>query len=160
MRVDWNSGVPWPTIREFTKLRRQLQCKRHIKIDLCVKSSLLRLFHVGRVVQNRRSALSLAKHEWFSSKGREWKIYCCELALSSEPQLWKFPVVGRLHQKIAPKSVPHVQHDYFSSFNQLNHWFVALSLTLPSSSLKLPNWFRVLPDYWPPSVHQKVVQDK
>ena len=79
--------------REFTKLRRQLQCKRHIKIDLCVQSSLLRLFHVGRVVQNRRSALSLAWHEWFSSKGREWKIYCCELALSSEPQLWKFHVV-------------------------------------------------------------------
>ena len=25
---------------------------------------------------------------------------------------------GRLCQKIAPKSVPHVQHDCFSSFNQ------------------------------------------
>ena len=24
---------------------------------------------------------------------------------------------GRLRQNIAPKSVPHVQHDYFSSFN-------------------------------------------
>ena len=27
---------------------------------------------------------------------------------------------GRLHQKITAKSVPHVQHDYFSSFKQLN----------------------------------------
>ena len=45
---------------------------------------------------------------------------------------------GRLRQNIAPKSVPHVQHDYFSSFNQSNHWFVALALTLPSSNLKLP----------------------
>ena len=45
---------------------------------------------------------------------------------------------GRLRQNIAPKSVPHVQHDHFSSFNQWNHWFVALSLTLPSSNLKLP----------------------
>ena len=47
---------------------------------------------------------------------------------------------GRLRQNIAPKSVPHVQHDYFSSFNQLNHWFVALTLTLTlsSSNLKLP----------------------
>ena len=45
---------------------------------------------------------------------------------------------GRLRQKIAAKSVLHVQHDYFSSFNQSNHWFVALSLTLPSSDLKLP----------------------
>ena len=28
---------------------------------------------------------------------------------------------GRLRQNIARKSVPHVQHDYFSSFNQSNH---------------------------------------
>ena len=40
-----------------------------------------------------------------------------------------------LRQNIARKSVPHVQHDYFSSFNQSNHLFVALSL--PSSNLKL-----------------------
>ena len=46
---------------------------------------------------------------------------------------------GRLRQNIAPKSVLHVQHNYFSSFNQSNHWFVALSLTLQSSDLKLPN---------------------
>jgi len=48
---------------------------------------------------------------------------------------WSF---GRLRQNIAPKSVPHMQHDYFSSFNQSHHYFVALSLTLPSSNLKLP----------------------
>ena len=46
---------------------------------------------------------------------------------------------GRLRQNIAPKNVLHVQHDYFSSFNQSNHWFVALSLKLSSSDLKLPN---------------------
>ena len=40
---------------------------------------------------------------------------------------------GRLRQNIAPKSVLHVQHDYFSSFNQSNHRFVALSLPLLSS---------------------------
>ena len=45
---------------------------------------------------------------------------------------------GRLCQNIAPRSVPHVQHDYFSSLNQSNNSFVALSLTLPSSNLKLP----------------------
>ena len=39
---------------------------------------------------------------------------------------------GRLRQNIAPKSVPHVQHDYFSSFKQSNHCFVAFSLTLLS----------------------------
>ena len=45
---------------------------------------------------------------------------------------------ARVRQNFAPKSVPHVQHDYFSSFNQSNHCFVALSLTLPSSNLKRP----------------------
>ena len=39
----------------------------HLKTAL----SLLRLFHVGHVVQNRRSALPLAWHEWFSCKGKE-----------------------------------------------------------------------------------------
>ena len=59
-------------IREFKKLRRQLQRERRIKIELCVKLRLLRLFHVVQVAQNRRSsALSLALHEWFSSKDKE-----------------------------------------------------------------------------------------
>ena len=77
----------------FKKLRRQLQRKRHINIEFCVKLSLLRLFHVDHVAQNTRIALSLAWHKWFSCKGKEWKIYCCELALSSETQIWKFHVV-------------------------------------------------------------------
>ena len=86
-------GTTSHLIREFKKLRRQLQRKRHIKIELCVKLSLLRLFHVDHVVQNTRIALSLAWYERFSCKGKEWKIYCCELALSSEPQIRKFHVV-------------------------------------------------------------------
>ena len=57
--------------REFKKLRRQLQRKRHTKIELCVKLTLLRLFHVDHVVQNSRTALSLAWYEWFSCKGKE-----------------------------------------------------------------------------------------
>ena len=73
--------------RELKKLRRQLQGKRLIKIELCVELSLLRLFHVDHVVQNRRSAVSLAWYEWFSCKGKEEKIYCCELPLSTEPQI-------------------------------------------------------------------------
>ena len=78
---------------QFKKPRQQLQRKRLIKIELCVKLSLLRLFHVDHVVQNRRTALSLAWYKWFSCEGKEWKIYCCELTLSSEPQIWKFCVV-------------------------------------------------------------------
>ena len=108
--------------RQFKKLRRQLQRKRHIKIELCVKLSLLRLFHVGRLVQNRRSALLLAWHEWFSCKGKERKLYCCELALSSNIKYENFTSsFARLRQNIAPNIVPHVQHDYFSSLNQSNH---------------------------------------
>ena len=40
---------------------------------------------------------------------------------------------GRLRQNMATKSVPHVLHDYFSSFNQSNHSFVTSSLLLLSS---------------------------
>ena len=35
--------------------------------------------------------------------------------------------------------MPHVQHDYFSSFHQGNYCFEALSLPWQSSILKLPN---------------------
>ena len=40
---------------------------------------------------------------------------------------------GRLRQIIALKCVPHVQHDYFSSFNQSDHCYLALLLPLPLS---------------------------
>ena len=49
--------------------------------------------------------------------------------------------VEPVHQKacrtcstIAPKCVPHVQHGYFSSFNQSYHWSVALWSPLLSST--------------------------
>ena len=62
-------------------------CNESVPLKLvCVKLSLLRLFYVDHVGQNRRTALSLAWYEWFSCKGKEWKIYCCELPLSSEQE--------------------------------------------------------------------------
>ena len=42
----------------------------------------------------------------------------CRQILKYENFTWSF---GRLRQNIAPKSVPHVQYDYFYSFNQSNH---------------------------------------
>ena len=52
---------------------------------------------------------------------------------------------GRLRQKIALKSVPHVQHDYFSSFNQSYHWFVAFSFfKLPNSKIRDENTKRYI----------------
>ena len=93
-------------------------CKENVTLKLNFALNLLRLFHVGHVVQNLRIALSLAWHEWFSCKGKEEKIYCCELALSSEnsrPCLAGYNKT--LHQL---KSVLHVQHHYFSpSTNQI-----------------------------------------
>ena len=62
MRHEYSVQCP-SDIREL--LRRQLQRKRHIKIELCVKLSLLRLFYVDHVVQNTRIALSLAWYERF-----------------------------------------------------------------------------------------------
>lgn len=46
-------------------MRRLVQRKRHFKVELSVRFSVSRLFHVGRVVQNGRSALSLDWHQWF-----------------------------------------------------------------------------------------------
>ena len=57
--------------KEFKKLRRELQRKRQVTIELCVRLSVLRLFHLGHVVQNRPSALLVAWHEWFSRKGKD-----------------------------------------------------------------------------------------
>ena len=55
--------------REFKKLRRQLQLKRHIKVQLCVKLSALQLFHVGNVYKiGELNVLSLYRHIWFSCR--------------------------------------------------------------------------------------------
>jgi len=125
-------------IRKFKKPRRLLQWKRHIEIELCVMLSILRLFHVDHFVLKRQRALSLAWYKWFSCKGKEWQIYCyscCCQNLKYENFTSSF---GWLCQNIAPKIMLHAQQGYFSSFNQSNHWFVALSLTLLSSNLKPP----------------------
>ena len=54
-----------------------------------------------------------AKNERFTAAGSR-----CRQNLKYENFTSSF---GRLRQNIARKSVPHVQHDHFSSFNQLNH---------------------------------------
>ena len=54
-----------------------------------------------------------AKNERFTAAGSR-----CRQNLKFENLMSSF---GRLRRKIAPKSLPHVQHDYISSFNQSNH---------------------------------------
>ena len=104
-------------IREFKKLRRQLHGKRHIKIELCVKLSLLRLFQkykIGGVhfrLFDTNGFHVKAKNERFTAASSR-----CRQNLKYENFTSSF---GRLRQNIAPKSVPHVQHDHFSSFNQM-----------------------------------------
>ena len=116
---------PYKTVvSHLKKLRRELQRKRRIKIELCVKLSLLRLFHVDHVVQNRRTALSLAWYEWFSCKGKESKIYSCELnsvaVRTSNMKISRRRLadyVKTLHQKACRTCSTII----FFSFNQSNH---------------------------------------
>ena len=54
-----------------------------------------------------------AKNERFTAAGLH--NFCCQ-NLKYENFTW----FGQLHQKITAKSALHVQHDYFSLFNQLN----------------------------------------
>ena len=70
-----------------------------------------------------------AKNERFTAAGSDFVI-----------RIWKMKISRRRladYVKNCSKSLPHVQHDYFSSFNQSNHWFVVLSWSLPSSFLKV-----------------------
>ena len=92
--------------RDFKKPRRRLQRKRHIKREICVRLSVFRQFHVGQVVQNKRSALSLAWQEWFSCKGKEWKIYgsvrCRVVVRTSNIKISRRPLadhIKKFHQK-------------------------------------------------------------
>ena len=80
--------------RKSKKLWRWLlKRKRHFKIELCCSLSVLRLFHVGHIIRNGYSVLSLDWHEQFSYKGRERKAFCCRLTLSSKHKIWNFHVV-------------------------------------------------------------------
>ena len=120
--VFFPSSTPWAALcaryyvnrtrfvtREFKKLRRQLRGKRHIKIELCVKSlansMLITSYKIGRV-----------HFRLFGTNGFHVKA-------KNEPLKYEnfTSSFGRPRQNIAPKSVLHVQHDYFSSFNQSNH---------------------------------------
>ena len=97
----------------------------------CDYSKLVTLYKIGEVhfrLLCTNGFPAKAKNERFTERSP------CPQNLKNESFTSSF---GRLRQRIASKSVPHVQLYYFYSFNQSNHRFVALSL--PSSFLKLPN---------------------
>ena len=89
------------------------------KKEFCVRLSVLRLFHVGHVVKNKRGALSLAWHEQAENERRTAGSSRCRQNLKYE--ISRCLLADYVKIEIASKSVPHVQQDYFSSLNQSNH---------------------------------------
>ena len=92
-------------------------------MELCARLSVLRLFQVSHVVDKigkmhfRLLGMNgfhvKAKKERFTAAGSRCHRKFKNATLASS--------FGGLRQKIAPKSVPHVQHDYFSTLNQSNY---------------------------------------
>ena len=96
-------------IREFKKLRRQLQRKRDIKVKLCVKLSLLRLFHFGQVNKIGGVHFRLFGTKGFHAKAKTGTFTAASLRCRQNLKCENFTSsFARLRQNIAPKSVPHV----------------------------------------------------
>ena len=96
-------------IREFKKLRQQLQRKHHIKIELCNYSMLMTLYKIGEVhfrLLGTNGYHVKAKSERFSATSSR-----CRQNLKCENFTSSFL---RLRQNIAAKCVPsYLQHDCF-----------------------------------------------
>ena len=139
----WARILLLPSLIKIGSLRSyDGKCNENVTLKLnfalskvfCDYSRLVTLYKIGGVhfhLLDTNVFHVNAKNERFTAAS-----FRCRQNLKYENFMSSF---GRLRQNIAPKSVLHVQHDHFSSFNQWNYWFVALSLTLPSSNLKLSN---------------------
>ena len=119
--------------REFMNMQRLLQRKRNSKTELDLAiwnfSTIDMLYKMGEVFIPLITEMVLMWRQITATTSRPRQNLKFEMPTSS---------FGTLSQKIAPKSVPHVQHDFFHSFNQSYQWCVALSLPLPSSFRWLP----------------------
>lgn len=93
--------------REFKKPQLLLQLKLHIKIELFARCFSIIPCHV---VQNRQIALLVAQMVYRQMQ-RMKEFSHCPQNLKYEKSMSLF---GRLHPKIAPKTVLHMWHDYFS----------------------------------------------
>ena len=63
--------------------------KRLIKIELCVRLSVVRLSQVGHVVQNGKVPFRFLGTNGFHAKAKN-EDNCCGLASSSEPKIREF----------------------------------------------------------------------
>ena len=107
--VRCDNVLKLPVVRQTTGSLRSYETV------LCVKLSALQLFHVGHFYKiGEVSVLSLYWHNWFSC--REEKNERSSIKYENFTTLF-----ARLRQKILPESVPHVQHDYFSSLKGRLH---------------------------------------
>ena len=82
----------------------------------CDCSMLVTLYKIGGLLFRLLGTNGFhvkAKNESFTPASSRWRQNLTYENFKSS--------FGRLRQNIAPKSVPHVQHDFFSSFNQSNH---------------------------------------
>ena len=120
-----NHQTMW-SIREFKKLRREVQRKRHIKIELCVGFSVLRLFQVVHDEQNRRNTLPFAWHEWWMNEWMRVRVVVRTLKMKISRHRVA-DCVKNLHQKACRTCSTN-----FSSFNH----FVEVSWSLPTSYLR------------------------
>ena len=128
--------------RELKQQRRQRQRKRYLKIniwemvtiDFCDYCFFFASFFVDRArcKWTGRSAVEV------NIENERFTVVCsrCRENLTFGNFTLSF---GRWRQRIVLKCVPHVQHYQFSSFNQSDHCFLASSLPLPSSLLRLSN---------------------
>ena len=99
-------------------------CKENVSLKLnfassyvsCDYSMLITLHKIGGVL------FRLLATNGFRVKAKKERFTAASSRCRQNLKYENFPSsFGRLRQNIAPKSVLHVQHDYFSSFNQSNH---------------------------------------
>ena len=110
-------------IREFKKVRRQLQRKLNVTLKLkfafsqvfCFYSRLVTLYKIGGM------HFCLLGTNGFHVKAKNERVTAASSRFRQNLKYENFTSsFARLRQNIVPNIVSQVQHDYFSSFNQSN----------------------------------------
>ena len=127
VKIDWSSahvrkGVHGATtaVAAKTSIQNEVFCDYYMLVMLCTKWAKCSFTRVARTR--------------FLCKRRVWKIYCCGLALSSEPQTWILYGVVCLTTSKKCTRMPAARAARFF-FPHSIHWFVTLALALAFLSL-------------------------
>ena len=111
-------------IMEFKKVRRSLQRKRHVKIELFFGLSVFTIIPcLSRYTKQAKCTFCFFGTNAFHVKAENEKLIAADLRCRQNLKYENFTSSfgRRTTSKTTPKIVPHVQHDCFSSFNQSNH---------------------------------------